>query len=405
MGSIKLIRKGAVSVKICCPCCTKQENQALFQTCSIPVMPNQLCRTKNEAKAVPRGDIFLVRCGACGTVWNRDYQPERMSYDAKYDNSQDLGQEYQVHFRRMLDFLTSNVDLREKKVLEIGCGKGRFLTSLAKKTGCLACGVDPSYLGGEKSADGLCSFIKGTYDQTLAQSFGEGAFDCVIMRQVFDQLPNPGEVMRNIAFNLRMDGYLYVEGLEFQNLLTRRSILDLSYERRTYFTAESLKRVMSNAGIEMTVRTTGFHGQYMAALGRKNAEGTIPDNCESRVCEGTRPWGAEQDLARARGRLEELGRAGRLARGGAANRGVMFCNLLDRETVLIDCVVDILPAKQGGFLPGSGHPIIAPKELEAHGIRWVIAANRNYEQEIKKQLQDMGSRAGVLTAEEILGLD
>ena len=65
----------------------------------------------------------------------------------------------------------------------------------------------------------------------------------------------------------------------------------------------------------------------------------------------------------------------------------------------------ILPVKQGGFLPGSGHPIIAPKELEAHGIRWVIAANRNYEQEIKKQLQDMGSRASVLTAEEILGLD
>ena len=70
-------------------------------------------------------------------------------------------------------------------------------------------------------------------------------------------LPNPGEVMRNIAFNLRMDGYLYVEGLEFQNLLTRRSILDLSYERRTYFTAESLKRVMSDAGSERDVARSG----------------------------------------------------------------------------------------------------------------------------------------------------
>ena len=57
------------------------------------------------------------------------------------------------------------------------------------------------------------------------------------------------------------------------------------------------------------------------------------------------------------------GEAGRAGEGGercalgAANRGVMFCNLLDRKGALIDCVVDILPAKQGGFLPGSGHPI------------------------------------------------
>lgn len=391
-------------MKICCPCCANQENKALFQACSIPVMSNQLCRTKAEAKAVPRGDISLVRCAACGTVWNRDYQPERASYDAKYDNSQDLGQEYQAHFKKMLNFLSSSVELREKKVLEIGCGKGQFLTSLAKETGCLACGVDPSYLGAEKSADGLCTFIKEPYDQTLAQSFGEGAFDCVIMRQVFDQLPNPGEVMRNIAFNLCMGGYLYVEGLEFQNLLVRRSILDLSYERYTYFTVESLKRVMSISGIEMDAQTTGFHGQYMAVLGRKNTEGDCSGTCKLWSSEEASPWVAGQDLARAKEGLEKLKKAGRIALWGAANRGVMFCNLLDAEGTLIDCVVDILPRKQGCFLPGSGHPITAPGEIEARTVKWVIIANKNYYQEIEEQLRGMGSEADILTAEELLGL-
>ena len=101
------------------------------------------------------------------------------------------------------------------------------MTSLAKETGCLACGVDPSYLGEEKSADGLCAFLKKAYDQELARALGEGTFDCVIMRQVFDQLPNPRVMMQTIASNLRDGGYLYVEGLEFHNLLNQRSILDL----------------------------------------------------------------------------------------------------------------------------------------------------------------------------------
>jgi len=100
-------------------------------------MVNQLCPSVEAAKAVPRGSIALAYCDGCGAAWNRDYHFETVSYDGQYDNSQDLGQEYQAHFSQMIVFLSSHLELKGKKVLEIGCGKGRFLTSLAKKTGCL----------------------------------------------------------------------------------------------------------------------------------------------------------------------------------------------------------------------------------------------------------------------------
>lgn len=385
-----------------CPCCGNENKHLLFQVRSIPVMANRLYRSKKEAKAVRRGDITLDRCDACGTVWNCDYHFEELSYDGEYDNSQDLGQEYQAHFEQMIDFLSSNVELKGKKVLEVGCGKGRFLTALAKKTDCVACGIDPSYLGEENSADGLCVFIKKAYDKAQAQALGEGAFDCVIMRSVFEQLSKPDEMMRNVAFNLREGGYLYVEGLEFQRLLDRRSILDLSYERYTYFTFESLKRFMSYAGIGQSSSATGFKGQYMAVLGKKSVDAAAPLTQAGQSGGLEEPWLTDRDLARSRERLEEMSRRGKIALWGAANRGVMFCNLLDREETLIDCVVDILPQKQGGFLPGSGHPIVAPGEVKARDIQWVIVANENYEAEIKKQLQDVGGGAVVITAEEIL---
>lgn len=382
-----------------CPCCGKKQSAFLCQVNSIPVMVNQLCRTQKDARAVSRGNISLMFCEACGTVWNCNYYPEKLTYDAQYDNSQDLGLEYQTHFRQMLDFLSSNVELKEKQVLEIGCGKGRFLTSLAMETSCLACGIDPSYVGAEKSADGLCAFMKKPYDHTLAQSLGKGSFDCIIMRQVLDQLVNPRDMMRNIAWNLCAGGHLYVEGIEFRGLLNRRAILDLSYERYTYFTVESLEHMMSDVGIELTAHTTSFRGQYMAVLGRKRMDGPMPDNCEHHTLDTSRPWAAGQNLMGAKERLRELRKAGKIALWGAANRGVMFCNLLDVDATLIDCVIDVLPQKQGGFLPGSGHPIVAPKEIDARNVKWVIVSNKNYYQEIKEQLRGMGNKAGVLTAE------
>lgn len=385
-----------------CPCCGNKKSRFLFRACSIPVMANRLYRTREEARAVLREDISLVRCDTCGAVWNCDYSSEKLSYDGQYDNSQDLGRQYQAHFEQMIDFLSSHVELKGKKVLEIGCGKGRFLTALAKETGCMACGIDPSYLGPEKSADGLCAFVKKAYDQAQAQSLGEGTFDCVIMRSVFEQLPNPGEMMRNVAFNLRKGGYLYVEGLEFQRLLEQRSILDLSYERYTYFTHQSLTRLMSDVGIWQRSFISSFGGQYIAVLGQKSTDPTDLMACDVQSVSASDSWITDQDLIQSAKRLEELSKDGGIALWGAANRGVMFCNLLDVEETRIDCVADILPQKQGGFLPGSGHQIVAPVEVKTRGIKWVIVANKNYEAEIRKQLQDMGSHAGILTAEEIL---
>ena len=157
-----------------CPCCGKKQSSFLCRVNSIPVMVNQLCRTESEARAVSRGDISLVRCEECGTVWNCSYHPEELSYDAKYDNSQDLGREYRAHFRRMVDFLSSNVELKGSKVLEIGCGKGLFLTSLAKEAGCLACGVDPSYLGEEKVRMDCALFSRKHMTRSWRELWGRG---------------------------------------------------------------------------------------------------------------------------------------------------------------------------------------------------------------------------------------
>jgi hypothetical protein len=71
---------------------------------------------------------------------------------------------------------------------------------------------------------------------------------------------------------------------------------------------------------------------------------------------------------------------------GAGAKGVTFANLIDPQSQRIACVVDVNPNKQGHFVPGTGHPIVGPMDVQAHGIRTALVLNPNYIYEIESLL-------------------
>jgi hypothetical protein len=89
-------------------------------------------------------------------------------------------------------------------------------------------------------------------------------------------------------------------------------------------------------------------------------------------------------------RLTGLRRRGKVALWGAGAKGATFASLLDPAGSLVECLVDINPNKQGRFIPGTGHPIVAPQELVTRSVRCVIMMNPNYGVENRKLLDDAG---------------
>jgi hypothetical protein len=59
-------------------------------------------------------------------------------------------------------------------------------------------------------------------------------------------------------------------------------------------------------------------------------------------------------------------------------------------------VVDVNPAKQGRFIPGTGHPIIAPTALADFGVTHVLAMNPNYHAEIAADLARIAPTTSLL---------
>ena len=75
---------------------------------------------------------------------------------------------------------------------------------------------------------------------------------------------------------------------------------------------------------------------------------------------------------------------------GAAAKGTTLANLVDPDATLLACIIDINPNKQGKFLPGSGHPIVGPRDAKARGVRTALVTNLNYFEETARIVRDEG---------------
>ncbi len=80
-------------------------------------------------------------------------------------------------------------------------------------------------------------------------------------------------------------------------------------------------------------------------------------------------------------RIQHLATRG-IAVWGAGAKGMTFAHLLDPNASLIACLVDINPTKQRHFVPGTGHPIVAPTDLRTRQTNSAILMNPNYLVEI-----------------------
>ncbi len=76
---------------------------------------------------------------------------------------------------------------------------------------------------------------------------------------------------------------------------------------------------------------------------------------------------------------------------------------MDPQQRLIDCIVDINPRKSGGFLPGTGHPIVDPPMLAQRDVTTALLLNPNYRAEIAELMTRRKTGVGIIDLMEIQG--
>jgi SAM-dependent methyltransferase len=348
-----------------------------YEQRGVPVQSVALLRTAEEARAFPRGDLELAWCRRCGFVFNRAFDPTLQDYSRPSEESQAFSPRFRAFSRELAAGLVERYDVRGRDVLEAGCGRGDFLVEICELGGNRGVGVDPSWEPGRLEYPPSVEFVRAEFDEEQA----EREADIVLCRHTLEHI---ADVRRFVSLLRRpteaRDGIVVIEVPDVRRVLEEAAFWDVYYEHCSYFTAESLRRLARQAGLDGRVEVV-FDNQYLVFEARRQRH-MIPF-VGRQIDSAVQHFAAEAPRAieRWRGVLD-----GRAALWGGSSKAVAFLSAVGVDAA----VVDINPYRQGAFLPGVAQRVLAPEELRADPPDLVVALNPAYVGEIRASLDGLG---------------
>lgn len=380
-----------------CPACDGTDLVTIYQLEAIPVQSCILLDTEKEARAFPRAPLLLKACDGCGFVFNALFDPSLVDYASVTEESQ----HFSCTFNRFAEGLVSDIaarhDLEGRFTLEIGCGKGDFLQALVRGTGTRGLGVDPGFIPQRLSG------VNGHEIRFQREYFDPDAIevppDFVVCRHTLEHVPEVARFMADVARVIDGRGGIFFETPDVERVLREGAFWDIYYEHCSYFTCGSHARLFRRAGLDVTGLELAYDDQYIILFARPGRGQPLPPEKDlqrmralvrafpARVAKCRAHW---RNLVRAR---HAAGR--RVAIWGGGSKGVSFLTTNGLQDEVAQ-VVDINPYKQGKYLPGTGHRVIAPEVLAAEPPHTVIAMNPIYRDEISVALTDLGIEAELL---------
>lgn len=381
-----------------CPVCTGNQTEYLLDRAQVPVHQNMICQVQEDAVAMKRGDLAIRVCGQCGFVFNEAFDPDLMSYDQHYNNSQNYSSVFFDYTNSLAQSIVRQTAGKPATtVIEVGCGKGSFLHQLFNLDDRLTgYGFDPSYDGPDTAFDGRLVFIKDLY----GPQYEHISADIVVCRHVIEHIQDPVGLLGTVRTALRNSpqAHVFFETPCVEWILNHHVVWDFFYEHCSYFSAASLTQAFHQAGFKTERVSHVFNGQYLwleASLNPDHPLKTVdlkgpPFPDALKVLEAARKYRQQENHTRSRWQelFHQTLAEGPLAIWGAGAKGVTFAQLFDPERKYISCVVDVNPNKQGQYLPGTGHPIVHCRNLADLGIRNVILMNPNYKTEVQQLLAE-----------------
>lgn len=387
-----------------CPVCFSSQFSTFYTISYAPVHVGILWRSKEEALNCLKGTIELAYCSDCEFIFNIAFDSSLMEYTEEYDNSLHFSKYYQSYAESVAKRLVEDYQLYNKKIIEIGSGKGDFLSLICKIGKNYGTGFDPSYRGdiSPKKSSGRVNLIKDYYSVNYSHYQG----DLICSRHVFEHIPNPSEFLTALRSTIRgqHNTILYFEVPNILLILKDLSVWDIIYEHCSYFGAASLEKVFHLSKFDTIKIGESFGNQFIgveASLARDAGKSSTKNSNNLKELLIL----VEDFSHKCRTKLEEWENTlqymeqndERTVIWGAGSKSVSFLNMLHIRDQ-ISYVVDINPRKKGCYIPGTGQKILLPKELKEYIPDNVIIMNPIYQQEIQQQLHLLGLNPKLLCA-------
>lgn len=376
-----------------CPVCNSTDIVKFFAFANLPQFCNVLWETKEDAHNCGKGDVDLVFCKDCTFIWNSAFDPDKLDYGQEYENSLHFSPRFQEYATSLAERLVSEYNVRDKDIIEIGCGKGDFLLMLAKAGKNRGVGFDKSFQKRDdlNPEDAEIKFVEDFF----SAAYADYPVDFLVCRHVLEHIEQPNPFIKEIFEIVKKNRpELFFEVPSGVHTFKNMAVWDIIYEHPNYFTPLSLEYLFEHNGVGVIDIRSEYENQFLSLTGTTAADSSQKDytvDSQETMLEVVENFKTkfEEKFAAWQKQLADLKQNSQQAViWGSGSKGVTFLNMLD-STGTIDYAVDINPRKQGKFIPGSGQKIVAPEFLKELKPEVVYIMNPIYKDEIAGMLDKL----------------
>lgn len=340
---------------------------------SLPGSPRNIQRLlKADERAQDKPiDLVVRQCTRCGFV-----QLPPVLDDEYYDDylmgttHSSQMQEYQ---KRQARDLVERFGLRDKRVIEAGCGDGSFSSHL-RDAGAQVFGIEPSQRFRELALTKGHEVEAGYL--TATRKLNHGPFDAFVTRQVLEHVPDIHDFLTGIRRNLALGAVGLVEVPSLEKALQDRRYYDFFSDHVNYFSLKTLALALELNGFEVVETLHDMFGEYNVALVRATAQ---PDLSEIQATS----TGLGAELRDFIGSRHAQGK--KVGVWGAGGKGLSV--LATAGIRQLDLLVDSDPFKQGQYTPVSQVLVQAPTPENLAELDAIIVTAMAYRNEITHTLR------------------
>lgn len=297
---------------------------------------------------------------------------------------------------------------RKNKVVEIASNDGYLLRFFAARE-IPVLGIEPAEnVAASAIAAGVPTVVEFFGTELATRLAPEHRADLIVANNVLAHVPDIHDFVEGVRFLLKEDGLVTMEFPHLLRLIEDVQFDTIYHEHFSYLSLRVVQEIFRAHGLDVIdVRELNTHGGSLRVYARH--AGTLEPTAKVEAVVAREEQAGLTDIAtyerfsetvavEKRSILKTLmdikGAGMSIAGYGAPAKATTLLNYCGIGTDLVDFTVDLSPAKQGRFIPGSHIPIYAPDAIvAAHPDRvWIFPWNLRAE--IESQMSHIGGWGG-----------
>lgn len=347
------------------------------RVCGNGLFEEPLLRYENMPKAAqnfPTADslpfetginLTVCQCPGCGLV---QLSNDPVSYFREVIRATSFSDVIRDFKTKQFVGLIHKYCLYGKKIIEIGCGRGEFLT-LLQKLDIDAYGLEYSEASVAQCISNGLNVFRG-YPDGKANVLTNGPFGAFLLLMFLEHMPDPNSALKGIYNNLSDGAIGLVEVPNFDMMLRNKLFSEFIGDHLLYFSRETLQTTMNLNGFEI-IECNELRDDYViSAVVKKRGKLDIADFYDYQM--------------RIKIEINEFidrFRDKKVAIWGAGHQALAIIALTKIEDK-IRYVVDSATFKQGKYTPATHLPVVAPDILKSDPVDAVIIMAASYSDEV-----------------------